>query len=233
MSTLTRLPARLDADELEAALFGMGGLLGAGPHDAGADRTTWRGGPSRCGHDALGRDEAETKAARGREDGAGDRGRRTQAAPGHPWLDPAVIVDSAHRPARVALAVDGKERKLAKASAKTKVHLLGALVHHLGALIGQDRVAKTEKTNEITHFVPLLAPLPLTEVLITADAMEPVTVSVAYTETVTGPVLFGGGPPCAGWPSPCTGSDGDAVTKPGHDGSATAPESTEKPNMIT
>ncbi|MCA1675838.1 MAG: ISAs1 family transposase, partial [Actinobacteria bacterium] len=123
--------------------------------------TTNRGGTKR-------KRKQTAAAAWARVNEAGHR----QPAPDHPWLDPRVIVDSAHRPARVALAVDGKERKLAKAGAKTKVHLLGALVHHLGALIGQDRVAKTEKTNEITHFVPLLEPLPLTDVLVTADAIQ-------------------------------------------------------------
>ncbi|MGH3749165.1 MAG: ISAs1 family transposase [Micromonosporaceae bacterium] len=171
-STLTRLPACLDADELEAALSEWVACWALDP-------TT----PAR-----IARGGQQVRADQGTTNGAGGNRRRKptaaaalarvneaghrQAAPGHPWLDPAVIVDSAHRPVRVALAVDGKERKLAKAGAKTKVHLLGALVHHLGALIGQDRVAKTEKTNEIKHFVPLLEPLPLTDVLITADAIH-------------------------------------------------------------
>jgi hypothetical protein len=41
---------------------------------------------------------------------------RFRAAPGHPWLDPAVTGDPAHRPARPAVAVAGRERRLAKAS---------------------------------------------------------------------------------------------------------------------
>ncbi|MCA1675509.1 MAG: ISAs1 family transposase, partial [Actinobacteria bacterium] len=171
-STLTRLPACLDAEELEAAISAWvacwaldpttPALIARGAEQARAGQgTTTRAGRKR-------RRKPAAAAALARVNQAG----HTQAAPGHPWLDPAVIVDSVHRPARVALAVDGKERKLAKAGAKTKVHLMGALVHHLGALISQDRVAKTEKTNEIKHFVPLLAPLPLTEVLVTADAIQ-------------------------------------------------------------
>src|SRR5947208_1358925 len=35
-----------------------------------------------------------------------------RAAPGHPWLDPAVTGGPGHVPARPAVAVDGKERKL-------------------------------------------------------------------------------------------------------------------------
>ena len=84
-----------------------------------------------------------------------------RAAPGHPWLDPAVTGDPGHVPARVAVAVDGKERKLAKAGGKKKVHLLGAVTHVTGLVIGQDKVAKSGKANEVTHFRPLLEPLPL------------------------------------------------------------------------
>jgi predicted transposase YbfD/YdcC len=77
-----------------------------------------------------------------------------------------------HRPALRAVAVDGKERKLAKAGGKQKVHLLAAVSHHAGAVISQDRVARAGKANEITRFKPLLEPLPLDGVVITADAMQ-------------------------------------------------------------
>jgi len=95
-----------------------------------------------------------------------------RAVPGDPRLDPAVTGDPAHRPARPAVGVDGKERKLAKAGGKKKVHLLGAVTHVTGLVIGQDKVAKAGKANEITHFRPLLEPLPLAGVVITADAMQ-------------------------------------------------------------
>ena len=81
-----------------------------------------------------------------------------RAAPGHPWLDPAVTGDPAHRPAAPAVGVDGKERRLAKAGGKKKVHLLGAITHVTGLVIGQDRVAKAGKASEVTHFKPLLEP---------------------------------------------------------------------------
>ena len=83
-----------------------------------------------------------------------------------------MIGEPGHRPAVRAVGVDGKERKLAKAGGKQKVHLLAAVAHHTGVVISQDRVAKAGKANEITHFKPLLEPLPLTGVLITADAMQ-------------------------------------------------------------
>ena len=95
-----------------------------------------------------------------------------RAAPGHPWLDPAVTGDPGDVPGRPAVAVDGKERKLAKAAGKAKVHLLGAVTHVTGLVTGQDRVAKCGKASEITHFTPLLAPLPPDGVVITADAMQ-------------------------------------------------------------
>src|SRR5207247_9671187 len=94
------------------------------------------------------------------------------SAPGHRWLDPAITGDSGHRPARPAVGVDGKERKLAKAGGKKKVHLLGAITHVTGLVIGQDKVAKAGKANEITHFRPLLEPLPLAGVGSTADAIQ-------------------------------------------------------------
>jgi predicted transposase YbfD/YdcC len=83
-----------------------------------------------------------------------------------------VTGDPAHRPAVPAVGVDGKERKLAKAAGKKKVHLLGAITHGTGLVIGQDRAAKAGKANEVTHFRPLLEPLPLQDVVITADAMQ-------------------------------------------------------------
>jgi Transposase DDE domain len=85
---------------------------------------------------------------------------------------PAITGDPGHLPARPAVAVDGKERKLAKAGGNKKVHLLAAVTHVPGIVIGQDKVAKSGKANEVTHFKPLLEPLPLQDVLVTADAMQ-------------------------------------------------------------
>ena len=92
--------------------------------------------------------------------------------PQHPWLDPAVCGDPGHVPARRGVAVDGKERKGAKAGGKKKVHLLAAVTHTPGIVIGQDKVAKSGKANEISHFKPLLGPLPLAGAVITTDAMQ-------------------------------------------------------------
>lgn len=126
-STLTRLPAGVDADELEAAISDRVARWALDP--ATPARIARRGQAARTGRGTTSgagtrrRRKPTAAAALARVNEAGHR----QAAPGHPWLDPGVIVDSARRPARVALAVDGTQRWLAKAGAKTKVHLLGAL----------------------------------------------------------------------------------------------------------
>jgi len=167
-STLGRLPALLDADELES---GLSAWLAPAALDP---RLAARIAARAAGADAGG----AQKKKRRRKPPAGEALREVRAdgwfraAPGHPWLDPDVTGDPRHRPARPAVGVDGKERKLAKAGGKKKVHLLGAITHGTGLVIGQDKVAKAGKANEVTHFRPLLGPLPLEDVLITADAMQ-------------------------------------------------------------
>ncbi|MGH3238231.1 MAG: hypothetical protein ACRDOH_34225 [Streptosporangiaceae bacterium] len=48
-----------------------------------------------------------------------------------------------HVPARQGVAVDGKERKGAKAGGSKKVHLPAAVTHTPGIVIGQDKAAKS------------------------------------------------------------------------------------------
>lgn len=162
-STLGRVPALLDADELE-------GALAAWVAPAALD-------PQLAARVAARRDGTE-KRRRRRKPPAAEALRETRddgqvrAAPGHPWLDPAITGDPGHVPGRPAVAVDGKERKLAKAGGKAKVHLLGAVTHVTGLVIGQDKVAKSGKANETSHFKPLLEPLPLAGVVVTSDAMQ-------------------------------------------------------------
>ena len=104
--------------------------------------------------------------------------------PAHPWLDPAACGDPGHVPARQGVAVDGKERKGAKAGGNKKVHLLAAVTRVPGIVIAQDRVAKAGKAGEISHFKPLLAPLPLDDVLVTSDAMQANRDNALFTRTV-------------------------------------------------
>jgi predicted transposase YbfD/YdcC len=170
VSTLGRLPALLDADELEAGLSAWLAPTALDPALAG--RIAAR---AAAGKDGGKKDKKKKKR---RRPPAGEALRQARAdgwvraAPGHPWLDPAVTGDPAHRPARPAVGVDGKERKLAKAGGNKKVHLLGAITHVTGLVIGQDKVAKAGRANEVSHFRPLLEPLPLAGVVITADAMQ-------------------------------------------------------------
>ena len=176
-STLDRLGDHLDPDELEAALTGL--VAGAALDPAAQSRAAAARAAAR-----------QHTAARRRRPHAADALRETRAggwfraAPGHPWLDPAVTGDPGHVPARVAVAVDGKERKLAKAGGKKKVHLLGAVTHVTGLVIGQDKVAKSGKANEVTHFKPLLEPLPLRGAVVTADAMQATRDNARYAREV-------------------------------------------------
>jgi len=84
------------------------------------------------------------------------------------WLaqqQPASVTD---QPA--AVAVDGKTLRGAVAADGRQVHLLAALAHGSGTVLAQRRV--DAKTNEITGFRPLLAPLDLAGKVITADALH-------------------------------------------------------------
>jgi predicted transposase YbfD/YdcC len=167
ISTLTRLPALLDADDMEAALSAW-----LAPAALEAQATT-----SAAAQAGTGR-QTQNKTQRRRRPPAAQALRETRddgwvrAAPGHPWCDPELTGDPGHVPARPAVAVDGKERKRAKAGGKAKVHLLAAITHVRGLVIGQDRVAKAGKANETSHFRPLLEPLPLEGVVVTADALH-------------------------------------------------------------
>jgi Transposase DDE domain len=139
----------------------VGGGRGAGPAGRGPARRA-----ARRAEEGQAAPQAAGSLRETRADGW------VRAAPGHPWLDPAVTGDPGHVPGRAAVAVDGKERKLAKAGGKKKVHLLAAVTHATGLVIGQDKVAKSGKANEVSHFRPLPEPLPLDGVLVTADAMQ-------------------------------------------------------------
>lgn len=69
-------------------------------------------------------------------------------------------------PAPAALALDGKTLR---GSGDTKVHLLAAIVHKEGIVIGQTDV--DTKTNEITRVEPLLASMHIEGAVVTGDAL--------------------------------------------------------------
>jgi predicted transposase YbfD/YdcC len=68
--------------------------------------------------------------------------------------------------------VDGKQVRGIRHSAGDgqAAHLLAAADQHTGAVLAQARV--DGKTNEITQFAPLLAPLDLAGAVITTDALD-------------------------------------------------------------
>ena len=165
-SMLDRLPRLLDADEFEAALSACVAAAALDPAIPAA-YAAHRAGQQREQEEKRKRKPPAAESFREeREDGW------VRPHPLHPWLAPVAAGDPGHVPARRAVAVDGKERKLAKAGGNKKVHLLAAVTHVPGLVIAQDKVAKSGKANEISHFKPLLAPLPLDNVLITSDAMQ-------------------------------------------------------------
>ena len=164
-SMLDRLGKLLDADELEAALTGAVAALALDPAIPAA-------------YAAHRAEQGEKRKKRKRKPPAPGSFREEREGgwfrphPRHPWLDPAVTGDPGHVPARQGVAVDGKERRGARAGGGKKVHLLAAVTHTPGIVIAQDKVAKAGKANEISHFKPLLAPLPLTGTVVTSDAMQ-------------------------------------------------------------
>jgi predicted transposase YbfD/YdcC len=168
-SMLDRLGKLLNADELEAALTGAVAALALDPAVPAAY----------AAHRAeQQREQEERRKKRKRKPPAAASFREEREDgwfrphPLHPWLDPGVAGDPGHVPARQGVAVDGKERKGAKSGGQKKVHLLAAVTHAPGLVIAQDKVAKSGKANEISHFRPLLAPLPLDGIVVTSDAMQ-------------------------------------------------------------
>jgi len=128
-STPGRLPRLLDADELEAALsasLAAAALDPAIPAAYAAHRAEQQ-------REKEGKQKRKPPAAESFREERADGWFR--AYPAHPWLDPAAAGDPGHVPARPAAAVDGKERKLAKAGGNKKVHLPAAVTHVPGLVI--------------------------------------------------------------------------------------------------
>ena len=71
----------------------------------------------------------------------------------------------------LGVAVDGKTLRGAKRSDGTQVQLLAAMRHDTGMVIGQRNV-DNDKTNEILAFAPLVGPLALAGIVLTADAIH-------------------------------------------------------------
>lgn len=104
----------------------------------------------------TGRRPARDRKARRRAKAAGQRQHRRSARTRHVPLLPAV-------------AVDGKTSRGARSTTTAAPHLLAA-VTHTGVVLAQRQI--TDKSNEITAFIPLLTGLDLSAVVVTADAMQ-------------------------------------------------------------
>jgi predicted transposase YbfD/YdcC len=87
-----------------------------------------------------------------------------------PAPPPAAAEPPTPRQAWPAVAVDGKTLRGSGDQQHQPVHLLAAMHHSTTAVLGQ--VAVAGKSNEITAFRPLLAPLELTRTVVTADALH-------------------------------------------------------------
>jgi len=114
---LDRLPKLLDADEFEAALSASLAVMALDPAIPAAYAAHRAGGQRE-------KEEKQEKRKRKPPAAGSFRGERPDGwfrpHPLHPWLDPAVTGDPEHVPARRAAAVDGKERKGAKAGGQEK-----------------------------------------------------------------------------------------------------------------
>jgi predicted transposase YbfD/YdcC len=87
-----------------------------------------------------------------------------------------------------AVAVDGKTARGARIAGGRAVHLLAALNHTDGVVLGQRVV--DGKSNEITAFAPLLAGIDLAGVIVTADALHTQREHADYVTGRGGHYLF-------------------------------------------
>ncbi|WP_239334133.1 hypothetical protein [Frankia sp. CiP3] len=92
-------------------------------------------------------------------------------------------VEASYQAGQQAVAVDGKESRGAKRGGMPRVHLLGAVVHALRMLVAQQRVEN--KTTEVRHVASLLEPLPLRDMVITADALQTNVANTLYLRRMT------------------------------------------------
>ncbi|MFD8080012.1 hypothetical protein ACFV3E_46485, partial [Streptomyces sp. NPDC059718] len=95
------------------------------------------------------------------------------------------------------IAVDGKALKGSARLTATRRHLLSAVTH--GTVVTLAQVEVCAKTNETTHFQPLLAPLDLAGTVVTFDALRSLTLAdhvsgaMSYSWALgEGPVTFTG-----------------------------------------
>ncbi|ALC20211.1 ISAs1 family transposase [Streptomyces pristinaespiralis] len=74
--------------------------------------------------------------------------------------------------------MDGKALKASARLTSPRRHLLSAVTH--GRVVTLARVEVGAKTNETTHFKPLLAPLDLADAVVTFDALHSVKANISW-----------------------------------------------------
>lgn len=90
--------------------------------------------------------------------------------------EPAVTASASGR--RRIIAVDGKALKGSARLTSPRRHLLSAVTH--GTVVTLAQVEVGAKTNETTHFQPLLAPLDLAGAAVTFDALHSVKANISW-----------------------------------------------------
>ena len=90
--------------------------------------------------------------------------------------EPAVVPPESGR--RRVIAVDGKALKGSARLTSGRRHLLSAVTHGCVVTLAQAEVGA--KTNETTHFRPLLAPLDLAGTVVTFDALHSVKANISW-----------------------------------------------------
>jgi hypothetical protein len=122
--------------------------------------------------------------------------------------------DRHQRPRRRAMAVDGKPLRGARAAGSDgrQVHLLAGMDHATRAVLAQQQVGGAPE--EVPTFAPLLEPLDLAGVVVTADALQTHPDAATFLVTAkqahymfqvkaTSPPCWRGAPACPGTASPC------------------------------
>jgi hypothetical protein len=85
---------------------------------------------------------------------------------------------AARRSVLRAVAVDGKALKGSARLGQPRRHLLSVVTQGIVVTLGQAEVGA--KTNETKHFQPLLAPLELTDTVVTFDALHSVKANITW-----------------------------------------------------
>ncbi|MEU8849821.1 ISAs1 family transposase [Streptomyces sp. NPDC048564] len=92
--------------------------------------------------------------------------------------EPAQVPSPSASGWRRVIAVDGKALKGSARLTATRRHLLSAVTH--GTVVTLAQVEVSAKTNETTHFRPLLAPLDLADTVVTFDALHSVKANISW-----------------------------------------------------